>query len=62
MSSLGIGSFVWVEDPGDAWIDGEVVGVNGEKIEVLCTSGKTVRTLTAIEGLDLFSLISHCSN
>ena len=45
MASLGVGSVVWVEDPDDAWIDGEVVGVNGEKIEVLCTSGKTVRTL-----------------
>lgn len=45
MASLGVGSVVWVEDPDDAWIDGEVVGVNGEKIEVLCTSGKRVRIL-----------------
>ncbi|KAL8092923.1 myosin-6-like [Apium graveolens] len=42
LASLGIGSFVWAEDPEEAWIDGEVVGVNGDKIEVLCTSGKTV--------------------
>lgn len=34
-----------MEDPDDAWIDGEVVGVNGEDIKVLCTSGKTVRIL-----------------
>ncbi|KAL0418596.1 UNVERIFIED_CONTAM: Myosin-8 [Sesamum radiatum] len=33
---------VWVEDPDVAWIDGEVVAVNGEDIKVLCTSGKTV--------------------
>ncbi|KAJ4969406.1 hypothetical protein NE237_016107 [Protea cynaroides] len=37
-----VGSFVWVEDPDDAWIDGEVISVNGEEIEVSCTSGKTV--------------------
>lgn len=41
--SLGVGSLVWVEDPDDAWIDGEVVGINGEDIKVLCASGMTVR-------------------
>lgn len=61
MASLGIGSFVWVEDPDEAWIDGKVVGVNGENIEVLCTSGKMVRTFTAIKGVDLLSLISNCT-
>ncbi|KAG8370850.1 hypothetical protein BUALT_Bualt13G0026200 [Buddleja alternifolia] len=40
--TLGVGSLVWVEDPDAAWIDGEVVSVNGEDIKVLCTSGKTV--------------------
>lgn len=40
--SLGNGSLVWVEDPDAAWIDGEIVDVNGEEIKVLCTSGKTV--------------------
>lgn len=52
---------VWAEDQEEAWIDGKVVGVNGEKIEVLCTSGKTVRTLTAIKGLYLFLFISKCT-
>ncbi|XP_012569386.1 myosin-6-like isoform X1 [Cicer arietinum] len=37
-----VGSHVWVEDSDEAWIDGEVLEVNGDKIEVLCTSGKTV--------------------
>ena len=37
-----MGSFVWVEDPDEAWIDGEVVQVNGDEIKVLCTSGKHV--------------------
>ncbi|KAM1172265.1 hypothetical protein ACFXTH_022521 [Malus domestica] len=44
--SLVVGSHVWVEDPEEAWIDGEVVGVNNEEIEINCTSGKTV-TVTA---------------
>ncbi|XP_018629557.1 myosin-6 isoform X4 [Nicotiana tomentosiformis] len=39
---LGVGSLVWVEDPVVAWIDGEVLEVNGADIKVLCTSGKTV--------------------
>lgn len=37
-----IGSFVWLEDPDVAWIDGEVLEVKGEELKVLCTSGKTV--------------------
>ncbi|CAN4112840.1 unnamed protein product [Withania somnifera] len=40
--SLLVGSLVWVEDPDIAWIDGEVLEVNGSDIKVLCTSGKTV--------------------
>ncbi|KAL2900419.1 Myosin-6 [Bienertia sinuspersici] len=41
-ASLGLRSFVWIEDPDDAWMDGEVVEINGENLKVLCTSGKTV--------------------
>lgn len=41
-----VGSLVWVEDPDVAWIDGEVVEVNGEEIKVLYTSGKTVGSPT----------------
>ncbi|KAK2455194.1 myosin-6 [Trifolium repens] len=37
-----VGSQVWVEDSDVAWIDGEVLEVNGDEIKVLCTSGKTV--------------------
>ncbi|KAK6122938.1 hypothetical protein DH2020_043315 [Rehmannia glutinosa] len=40
-ASIAVGSLVWVEDPEVAWIDGEVVEVNGEEIKVICTSGKT---------------------
>lgn len=40
--SLVVGSLVWVEDPDAAWIDGEVMEINGEGIKVHCTSGKMV--------------------
>ncbi|KDP26440.1 hypothetical protein JCGZ_17598 [Jatropha curcas] len=40
--SFMVGSLVWLEDPDAAWIDGEVVEINGENIKVVCTSGKTV--------------------
>ncbi|XP_078175119.1 myosin-6-like isoform X2 [Carex rostrata] len=37
-----IGSQVWVEDPVEAWIDGEVVEINGDDITINTSSGKTV--------------------
>ncbi|XP_043705632.1 myosin-6-like isoform X3 [Telopea speciosissima] len=40
--NIVVGSFVWVEDPDVAWIDGEVLDINDEEITVSCTSGKTV--------------------
>ncbi|KAI5649888.1 hypothetical protein M9H77_35893 [Catharanthus roseus] len=41
-TSVIVGSQVWVEDPDVAWIDGEVLEVNGEEVKVCCTSGNTV--------------------
>ncbi|KAL3812396.1 hypothetical protein ACJIZ3_013664 [Penstemon smallii] len=46
-ASIAVGSHVWVEDPEVAWIDGEVVELNGKEIEVVCTSGKRVVTSAA---------------
>ncbi|KAL6535163.1 hypothetical protein OROMI_026537 [Orobanche minor] len=40
-ASIAVGSQVWVEDPDVAWIDGEVVEVNGDEIKVNTTSEKT---------------------
>ncbi|XP_008438435.1 myosin-6 isoform X1 [Cucumis melo] len=40
--NLVVGSLVWIEDPEVAWLDGEVLEVNGQDIKVLCTSGTTV--------------------
>ncbi|KAG5243498.1 myosin [Salix suchowensis] len=37
-----VGSHVWVEDPVLAWIDGEVLRINGEEVRVQATNGKTV--------------------
>ncbi|KAL1332884.1 hypothetical protein AAHE18_11G060800 [Arachis hypogaea] len=36
-----VGSHAWVEDSEVAWIDSEVLEVNGEEVKVSCTSGKT---------------------
>lgn len=41
-ANIVVGSLAWVEDAEVAWIDGEVVEVNGEEIKINCTSGKTV--------------------
>ncbi|KAB5545162.1 hypothetical protein DKX38_013274 [Salix brachista] len=35
-----VGSFVWVEDPEEAWMDGEIMEVNGEDVTVNCESRK----------------------
>ncbi|RDX60565.1 Myosin-12, partial [Mucuna pruriens] len=37
-----VGSQVWVEDPEDAWIDGEVTEINGRNAIIIATNGKTV--------------------
>ncbi|XP_060674643.1 myosin-17 isoform X2 [Ziziphus jujuba] len=39
-----VGSHVWVEDPVEAWIDGEVFRINGEEVHVHTTNGKTLTT------------------
>uniref|UniRef100_A0A8I7BHT2 Uncharacterized protein n=2 Tax=Hordeum vulgare subsp. vulgare TaxID=112509 RepID=A0A8I7BHT2_HORVV len=41
-ASIAVGSQVWVEDPDEAWLDGEVVKVNGDTITVKCSNEKTV--------------------
>ncbi|XP_072971215.1 myosin-6-like isoform X1 [Typha angustifolia] len=40
--SIAVGTQVWVEDPDEAWVDGEVLEVNGDNINIHCSSGKTV--------------------
>ncbi|GAV66769.1 Myosin_head domain-containing protein/IQ domain-containing protein/DIL domain-containing protein/Myosin_N domain-containing protein [Cephalotus follicularis] len=37
-----VGSHVWVEDPGVAWIDGQVSKINGEEAEIEISNGKKV--------------------
>ncbi|KAK9281631.1 hypothetical protein L1049_004534 [Liquidambar formosana] len=42
--NIVVGSHVWVEDPVLAWIDGEVIRINGQEVQVHTTNGKTVVT------------------
>ncbi|CAL0325517.1 unnamed protein product [Lupinus luteus] len=37
-----VGSHVWVEDPVQAWVGAEVSKINGDKVHVCTTDGKTV--------------------
>ncbi|KAK7280902.1 hypothetical protein RIF29_08465 [Crotalaria pallida] len=39
-----VGSHVWVEDPKQAWVGGEVFKINGDEVHVRTTDGKTVVT------------------
>ncbi|KAL8139816.1 hypothetical protein V2J09_005837 [Rumex salicifolius] len=35
-----VGSHVWIEDPKLAWIDGEVIRINNDEVEIRTTNGK----------------------
>ncbi|XP_050216966.1 myosin-6-like isoform X2 [Mercurialis annua] len=48
--NLFVGCWVWLEDPQVAWIDGEVVAINGELVTVNFTSGKTI----VVEASDVY--------
>ncbi|WCJ20549.1 myosin-like protein XIF [Euphorbia peplus] len=37
-----VGSHVWVEDPEDAWIDGQVSEIRGKNATIIATNGKTI--------------------
>ncbi|XVF06361.1 hypothetical protein REPUB_Repub06bG0041500 [Reevesia pubescens] len=37
-----VGSHVWVEDPDEAWLDGQVLKINGKDAEIQTSNGKTV--------------------
>ncbi|KAL9368088.1 hypothetical protein Peur_039287 [Populus x canadensis] len=37
-----VGSHVWIEDPEEAWMDGEVTGIKGRDATIIITNGKTV--------------------
>ncbi|KAJ3672107.1 hypothetical protein LUZ60_006828 [Juncus effusus] len=40
--NVTVGTQVWAEDPDEAWIDGEVLEVNGDSIKIQTTNDKTV--------------------
>lgn len=37
-----VGSHAWAEDPDAAWIDGEVIGIEGRNATIVTTDGKTI--------------------
>lgn len=37
-----VGSHVWAEDPEEAWIDGEVIEIKGQKATIVTTVGRTI--------------------
>ncbi|XP_058101304.1 myosin-6-like [Magnolia sinica] len=41
--NIAVGSLVWLVDTDVAWIDGEVLDINGEEIKISCTDGRTVK-------------------
>ncbi|KAF3507359.1 hypothetical protein F2Q69_00001563 [Brassica cretica] len=43
-----LGSLVWVEDPDDAWIDGEVVEANDDDVKVICQTKTVVAKANAV--------------
>ncbi|CAN6478842.1 unnamed protein product [Victoria cruziana] len=43
-ANIIVGSRVWIEDPKEAWIDGDVTQINGDKVTVSASNGKTVVT------------------
>ncbi|THF96674.1 hypothetical protein TEA_000861 [Camellia sinensis var. sinensis] len=40
--NYGFGSHVWVEDPVEAWIDGQVVKINAAEAEIEIANGKKI--------------------
>ncbi|KAF5738908.1 myosin-11-like [Tripterygium wilfordii] len=40
--NISVGSHIWVGDPEFAWIDGIVLSINGEEVEIQTTNGKMV--------------------
>ncbi|KAK7845438.1 myosin-11, partial [Quercus suber] len=52
--NINVGSHVWVEDPGKAWIDGQVSKINGQEAEIQTTDGrKVVENLSKIYPKDV---------
>ncbi|KAB5552541.1 hypothetical protein DKX38_009852 [Salix brachista] len=54
-----VGSHVWVEDPVLAWIDGEVLRINGGEVHVQATNGKTERERYKLENPKSFHYLNQ---
>lgn len=38
-----VGSHVWIEDPEEAWLDGEVTEIKGRDATITTSNGKTLQ-------------------
>ncbi|CAI0433990.1 unnamed protein product, partial [Linum tenue] len=47
------GSHVWVEDPDEAWLDGQVLKITGQNAEIECSNGKVTLNLSKIYPKDM---------
>ncbi|KAL7253735.1 hypothetical protein ACSBR1_008144 [Camellia fascicularis] len=44
-----VGSHVWIEDPDEAWIDGQVSNINGLEVEIQTRNEKTIKILHQLD-------------
>ncbi|GAB4830499.1 hypothetical protein Ancab_020210 [Ancistrocladus abbreviatus] len=54
-----VGSHVWIEDQEVAWIDGEVVKINGDEAEIQTTNGKKTYTGNILIAVNPFQRLPH---
>lgn len=52
-----VGSHVWCEDPEVSWVDGQVTKINGNKVEIQASHGKTVSLIDFSHHNFFFKLI-----
>ncbi|KMZ70178.1 hypothetical protein ZOSMA_1G01500 [Zostera marina] len=45
--TISVGSQVWIEDQEEAWIDGEVLSIDGDKVRVQTSNGKEVVSMSS---------------
>ena len=53
-----VGSHVWVEDPEDAWIDGQVTDISGKNATIITSMDKTVKLFSFF----FFFFVVHSKN
>lgn len=54
--NVTIGAQVWVEDPELAWVEGEVLEINGKNVKVRSVKGNEVNTCSLLLGTRLVTM------